>query len=104
MKNCPRCGAPVLDSELGRLGGLCLNCLARFLLSPGEESSPTPTEDATVLKPGAVLAGYEILDRIGEGGMGIVYRARHLEMNRVIALKILRPSLGTRDEFARRFL
>lgn len=44
-----------------------------------------------------VIPGYEILDTIGHGGMGVVYRARHLLLNREVALKLIRPE-KMRDE------
>lgn len=49
---------------------------------------------------------YKILERLGDGGMGSVYKAEHLLMSRTVALKILRRSLADdaeNDEFVRRF-
>jgi serine/threonine-protein kinase len=46
---------------------------------------------------------YRIVSRIGVGGMGAVYRAEHTMMRRDLAIKVLLPELGGKDEFARRF-
>jgi DNA-binding beta-propeller fold protein YncE/tRNA A-37 threonylcarbamoyl transferase component Bud32 len=52
---------------------------------------------------GAVFAGHRIEAVIGEGGMGIVYRARNLALDRIRALKVLAPSLSADDRFRDRF-
>jgi serine/threonine-protein kinase len=50
------------------------------------------------------VAGYKIHSKIGEGGMGAVYKATQLSMDRTVALKILAPRLAKNDEFVARFL
>src|SRR6185503_5997846 len=53
---------------------------------------------------GLVLAGrYHMLARIGEGGMGVVYQARHVTMNRFAAVKVLTSELSRNPEFVARF-
>src|SRR6266516_5662073 len=45
----------------------------------------------------AVAPDYRVEHRIGQGGMGVVYRAHEVLMNRAVAIKVLRPELATAD-------
>jgi serine/threonine protein kinase len=50
---------------------------------------------------GRVIAHYEILDRLADGGMGEIYRARDKRLNRLVAIKVL-PSAGSNDDQRKR--
>ena len=58
----------------------------------------------TSLQPGSVFANrYEIIKTLGEGGMGAVYKARDLELEREVALKVIKPELSSNPEILQRF-
>jgi len=60
--------------------------------------------DPSVLVPGRVLAQrYQIIKVLGEGGMGAVYKAQDIELNRTVALKVIRPELARNPAIVERF-
>jgi eukaryotic-like serine/threonine-protein kinase len=74
---------------------------------PVRPSGPVPVRPVTsapVLQAGDVLGGrYEILQMLGEGGMGAVYKAMDRELNRPVALKLIRPELAANPSILARF-
>ena len=59
---------------------------------------------ATIFAPGTIVgARYQIIRVLGQGGMGAVYQARDQELERVIALKVIRPELASNPTILQRF-
>ena len=53
---------------------------------------------------GEIISHYKIIEKLGEGGMGVVYKAQDLKLDRFVALKFLPPHLTTSEEEKQRFI
>src|SRR5919199_6285329 len=63
-----------------------------------------PLSESAVIPHGAEIGGYRVGPQIGRGGMGVVYKAHHMRLDRAAAVKVLTPALAHNDEFRERFI
>lgn len=121
MKVCPRCGQEYAETmkfcprDGGTLefvtviGGPATSAEAETVIAPPSGVVPAPKTRASEPESdsliGKVLSGrYRILSQLGQGGMGTVYRAQHVMLGRVDAVKIIRPDVAKSPEAMQRFL
>jgi tetratricopeptide (TPR) repeat protein/predicted Ser/Thr protein kinase len=72
--------------------------------SPSQDAANGPGSNSIPLQTGTLLGSrYEILQLLGEGGMGAVYKAADREVDRIVALKVIRPEMASNPEILARF-
>jgi hypothetical protein len=118
---CPVCGAAIDEQvtptgERGVHSGTATHVPASPIaeaetLPPGPESAIAigprgtsgPSQNSPITPTLPIIPGYEIVDELGRGGMGIVFKARQTKLDRLVAMKVLPAATAGDSTFAERF-
>lgn len=99
---CPDCGHRLPP---GAPGNLCPNCLLQLGIAARDPSS-TPAESPTETSTNVFsrsFGDYELLEELARGGMGVVFRARQISLNRRVAIKLVHGGIFANPAHVKRF-
>lgn len=114
LQQCPVCGSPAcglsdgVNEDSSATSSLGVDAADAQTLNQ-DEYPPPPTGDSPPIPSAAFhrrlpnIDGYQVIAELGRGGMGVVYQARQLRLNRLVALKLLRSGDAASQEEIERF-